>query len=460
MTTPDRDRVPQPHPHPLDEPTTLAAAMESGSERIAGALHGSVQQTKLRGRYLLAVYIAQFSLFLALVAPAQLSLAVRVESIDPVGKDAALALTIGIPGVVAILIAPIVGILSDRTRSRFGRRRPWFLVGMIIGFVGSAMIGFASGIPMVITGWTIAFAGYTICNAMILTHLGDRLPESQRGRVLGVNGALTQIGPIVGIILASMLVTTPIALFVVPGLIALVGGLIFVIAMRDQKIAVSPTPISTRSLLEGYWFNPRRYPNLAWVWLSKAFIYAALSLGIYGVYLLSSRMGLDPAEVAGVVSTTSILSVGGAIIGAIGSGVLSDRLKTRKPFLIVSSLILAVAMIIIATTSSVPQYVVGSLLLAFAIGVYGAVDQALSLDVLPTDEGQNGRYLAILNLANQIPQAIGPLIAGAVVGLASGNYAVVYIVAGIAALAGAFAIIPISVGKRATHSTTSIHIPE
>jgi MFS family permease len=93
---------------------------------------------------------------------------------------------------------------------------------------------------------------------------------------------------------------------------------------------------------------------------------------------------------------------------------------------------------------------------SLGIGIYGAVDQALALDTLPSEENENGRYLAIFGLANAVPQAFGPFLAALVLSLAGGDYTWVYFVAAGAAVLGALAIIPISVGRRALLSTTSV----
>lgn len=443
-------------------PLGLSAAMELGAEEIGGAVADSPSApSKMRKGQLAALFLAQFTLYAAFVAPSAFSLAIRVEDIDPTTKDVVLALAIGIPGVIAIFVSPFIGVLSDRTRSRWGRRRPWLLLGAALGIIGSASIGLGPSAPILIAGWTIAFIGYTITSVMILAHLGDRLPPSQRGRVMGINGAITQIAPLLGIVAAGAFVSSPALMFIVPGSLAFIGGLVFIALMKDPQVPEARSVLRIAELFQGFWFNPRRYPNLGWVWLSKAFVFIALAfMQIYSVYLLSSRLGLDSAGVAGLVAVVGAAGIGTAILGAIGSGFLSDKLGTRKPFLIVSALALAGGLMVVATITSPAQYVIGSLLASFSIGVYGAVDQAIQLDVLPQAENQNGRFLATLNLANQAPQAFGPFIAAGILTLAAGDYSWVYFAAAFFAVLGALAIIPISVGKRATLSTTSTQVIE
>lgn len=446
------------HESPL--PLTPVAALEQEAELLGSGLAApTVDGPPLRKGYQAIIFLAQFLLYIAVVVPSAFSLAIRVAQIAPDQKDAVLPLAIGIPAVITLFVIPLVGVWSDRTRSRFGRRRPWLIGGALISLVGTAMIAFTDSVELLIIGWAIAMMGYSAAGNLITIHLGDVLPESQRGRVMGILGGINQIAPLVGIIIAGSVASSAIGLFLVPGVLALIGLLIFGLRMKDPQVVDAARTAGARAILSGFWFNPRRYPNLAWVWISKAFIFLALSFStVYGIYLVSSRLGLDTAAIAALAATGGLISTFAGIGGAIGSGILSDRLKTRKPFLIVSAVLIGVGLVTTGTTASVTQYIIGGVIVSFAIGVYGAVDQALALDVLPREENQNGRFLAILQLGTSIPQAVGPLVAGGILVLFGGDYFGVYLVGAVAAVLGALAIIPISVGPRATLATTSTRV--
>lgn len=437
-----------------DIPFGTSGALAMEGENI-GAIFSTPNQplAKVRKRYLLALILAYLGLYVAWITPIGYSLSIRIQQIDPAGKNTAIALAIAIPGIIVVFTSPLAGVLSDRTRSRLGRRRPWFFAGIVVGLIGSALVGLAPSVPVVVIGWSIAYIGYSISGAMVLTHLSDLLPEQQRGKVAGFSGAVTQIGPILGIVFAGAFVKTPFLMFVIPALLALVLGIIFASIMNDKPIKVVPGPIDVSSLLKGFYFNPRRFPNVGWVWISRALIFLALSFSTtYGVYLVEGRLTKDPATVAGIVATAGALGIVTAILGALLSGFLSDRLHSRKPFLVGSAILLAIGMIVVGFMQSELAYFVGSAISTFAIGVYSAVDQAIQLDVLPREENQNGRFLSIIQLANQVPQAIGPLVAGGIIALALGDYTAVYVVGALAGLVGALAILPISVGRRGKNS--------
>jgi MFS family permease len=446
----------------FDVPISQAAAYELGAEELAFALKESpAEMPKLLKRYLAWMYFAQFTLFIAFVAPGAYSLAVRVAQIAPEIKDAVLPLAIGIPATLAVIGMPLVGVLSDATRSRLGRRRPWFIGGAVAGLAGSTVIGLTDTVPLLVIGWSVAYLGYSVCASMLTTHLGDKLPEDQRGKVAGIGGAITQLAPLFGVAIGGALAGSGGGLFIAPAILAFIGGIIFGIVMQDAAYTGPRLSGSRSRILSGFGFNPRRYPNLAWVWISRAFVFLALAFsGLYGVYLLTSRLGLDAGQVAALVTLSGIGSIAFGIGGALLSGFLSDKFKTRKPFLVVSALLIACGLISTGLTTTTTQYVISGFVVVFGIGIYGAVDQALYLDVLPREEDQNGRFLAIITLGSAVPQAVGPLLAGGTLALFGGGYTAVYMVGALFAVIGALCIIPISVGKRATLETTSIQIPQ
>lgn len=399
---------------------------------------GSVPTVFMKKGYVTVLVISYLALYLAWIAPVGFSMAVRVEALDPQNKDAVLPVVLGVSGVISLVGGPIVGILSDRTRLRFGKRRTWMLGGMLAGLVGSVLVGIAPSTGLLIAAWSFAYLGYTATGAMFLTHLSDRLPPAQQGRVAGFTGAVTQVAPVLGVAIAGAFVGSPAAMFAVPAMVAFVLGLVFVIVMKDEPAGAASAAVDVKHILRGYYFNPRRNPNFAWVWISRALMFLALSfMQVYQVYLLAAKLDLDNAAIAGIVATVGLMSVLFAIGSSILSGALSDKLGTRKPFIIAAGMMLAIGLVLIGTVSSVPQFYIGSIVATIGIGAFGAIDQAIGLDNLPTDQGENGRFIGIFNLANQLAQAVGPFVVAVVLVIAGGSYTTVYIVAAtIAVVAG------------------------
>jgi MFS family permease len=99
-------------------------------------------------------------------------------------------------------------------------------------------------------------------------------------------------------------------------------------------------------------------------------------------------------------------------------------------------------MFVIAVASTFTGFLVGMAIGGLGFGVYMAVDLALVADVLP-DKDNAAKDLGVLNIAGALPFAVAPALAPAVLAIGNGNYGVLYAVAGVCAIIGATAILPV-----------------
>ncbi|MFC3296507.1 MFS transporter [Clavibacter michiganensis] len=78
--------------------------------------------------------IALLGLFVALLPPIIVSLALKVAEVAPDSTAGTLSLVLGLGALVALVVNPLAGRLSDRTPGRFGMRRPWIIGGVVLGY--------------------------------------------------------------------------------------------------------------------------------------------------------------------------------------------------------------------------------------------------------------------------------------------------------------------------------------
>ena len=82
------------------------------------------------GPVFIGIYVlALFGIWMSINLPASVTLALRIDELDPDGKATSYSMAAGIGTLTALIANPLFGRLSDRTRSRFGRRRPWIWWG-------------------------------------------------------------------------------------------------------------------------------------------------------------------------------------------------------------------------------------------------------------------------------------------------------------------------------------------
>ena len=110
--------------------------------------------------------------------------------------------------------------------------------------------------------------------------------------------------------------------------------------------------------------------------------------------------------------------------------------------MLTASIVYGMAMFVVAIASDFNGYVIGMAISGLGFGMYMAVDLALVADVLP-DPNNAAKDLGVFNIAGALPSAIAPAIAPAILVLGNGSYGVLYAVAGVCAIIGAFAILPV-----------------
>src|SRR3954468_8900931 len=190
-----------------------------------------------------AIYaLAYAALWLALLTPAIITLALRVRQLAPGNAAEPISRVLMAGALVALVSNPIFGALSDRTHSRFGRRRPWLVGGVLCGCASLAVIGVAPTIDIVLWGWCAAQLAFNAVLAAMVAIIPDRVPPAQRGTVVGILGICMPIGQITGTFLVQLLVVNMTLALVIPGVIGVVGVLGLALALGREPGAVGSPP--------------------------------------------------------------------------------------------------------------------------------------------------------------------------------------------------------------------------
>ncbi|MFC9353348.1 MFS transporter, partial [Arthrobacter sp. NPDC057013] len=193
----------------------------------------------------------------------------------------------------------LVSLTGDRTRSRFGRRRPWILVGLAGTSVGAAVIGLSDSVPMFILGWALMQAFINAAIAATLAVVADRIPESQHGVVGALSGTASSASTVVGIFFIQAAPTSILPQIGLPVAIAIVFGLALVALLKGDKPATGEQPPFTSKEFAGsFYINPRKSPDFAWFLL--AFLLINLGFGVvatYAVYYLQDQKSRSPRPI-------------------------------------------------------------------------------------------------------------------------------------------------------------------
>jgi MFS family permease len=393
------------------------------------------------GRWTAAISLANLGLFMAYFGPLSVLLPDQVQEISSAHKVVAFGVVSGLGALVAVIANPLAGALSDRTVSRFGRRRPWIAAGAAGSALALVFLGGQHSVAGLILGWCLAQAGLNVMQAGIAAAVPDRVPVSQRGAVSGWLG----VPQCVGVVAAAFLVTDVAAGsagYLVLAVLTVILALPFVLgtreapADRDWRPSFEPHAF-LRSLLPGF----GAAPDFGWAWLSRFLIVLGNSAAVlYLLYFLRDRVrysSLFPGQTAedGLVILLLVYTTV-VVLVAVVSGRLSDRSGRRRRPVALSGAVMAVPAVLLALWPSWPVILLGAALLGLGFGIYLSVDQALITQVLPAADG-HGRDMGVMSVASSAGQALAPAIAAPTVTYLGGYRTLYLCVAGIVLLGSA-----------------------
>ncbi|MGO2519259.1 MFS transporter [Microbacterium sp.] len=346
-----------------------------------------------------------------------------------------------IAGTATVITYPIVGALSDRTVSRFGRRRPWILVGVIMIAGGLAFLGIQHEVVGTVVFWTITMVGFCVSSAALTAVLADQVPEDQRGLVSGWISAPNALGILIGMVLVTAVFTTTFSGYLALSVAAIICALPFLLRMKDIPLtheeAAALPPVTLRFLASSLWVNPRRYPDFGWTITSRVLINFGNAIATT-MLLYFFTFDLRLADPTGFLVTTTLIYMAVTVVSSVLFGKLSDLLSRRRVFVMGAGIAQALSAVLLAFAPATNTALAGAVLLGLGQGCFFAVDQALATQVLPSAETR-GKDIGIMNIALAVPQSFGPLLgAGAVV--LFGGFTGLFIASGAAGILGALVI--------------------
>ena len=252
------------------------------------------------------------------------------------------------------------------------------------------------------------------------------------------------VASVSGTFLVKLFTGNLLAMFMAP---CAVGGLfilLFAVTLDDRRLAETDKPAwSLREFASTFYVNPRKSPDFAWAFASRfMFVLAYAFLTTYQAYYLLDRIGSAEADVPRQIFLGTLAQSAVVVAASLVGGRLSDRTGRRKVFVLTAAVVYGLAMFVIAVASDFNGFLVGMAIGGLCFGVYMAVDLALVADVLP-DSDNATKDLGVLNIAGALPFAVAPGIAPAVLAIGGGSYGVLYAVAGVCAIIGAVAILPV-----------------
>lgn len=354
---------------------------------------------------------------------------------DGVADPTALVAQLNSIGAFVALFANLLwGTLSDRSRSKFGRRSPFIIIGAALAGLFLWLTSVVGSAPLIILCWCGAQLFLNMLLAPFFAVLSDRVPENNRASMSAAYGLGVAIGQSVGQIMSAALLTNVGFGILCSGICLGVCGLIVVVIWPKEPSAANlPAPDhgdGAASIIRSFTPPTKSCRDFYLALFGRLFITISIyMIANYQLYIFREYIGLNTAGASAALSTAAVIIMIASLLASAIAGPLSDFLHRRKPLVIACALIIATGFLVPAFFPSVWGMYVWAALHGFGCGVYNACDQALNVDVLP-DPAEAGKDLGILNLSNTVGQMIGPIATSAIV-IAFGSYRLAFIIGAI-----------------------------
>ncbi len=338
----------------------------------------------------------------------------QIEDMEPTRRGEYLGLAFSLAAIVALVVPLIAGGLSDRCASRWGRRRPYLFWGTLTTLAGLwGMLHFAQLLAFwpFLGAYCVVQLGNNVATAAYSGVIPDLVPQDQRGTASGYMALMSQLGTLAGAVASGPLAQSgrlELAYLLIAGGLT-VAMVVTVLGIRETPLPFRPPRLSAIAHLKALWIDPRKHPDFAWVWLTRALVMT----GFYAVqpfvqYYLRDVIGVsEPAQTA---SEMLALILVGATISSFVGGALSDRIGRKRVVYLANGLIATMALLL-AFCRTLEQALAVGMLFGLGYGAYISVDWALGTDVLPSRKDA-GKDMAVWHASMVLPQTIAPAGAG------------------------------------------------
>lgn len=325
-------------------------------------------------------------------------LPVRILDLAPEHlKGTALGLITFLGLILAMVYQPIIGAISDASTLKWGRRRPFILVGTFFNIVFLTLLLAAGNLWLLFAWYMLLQVSSNTAEGPYQGIIPDLVPQDQKGQASGIKQIIEILGAVLSTFMAGYLMERSL-IWATGGVIItalLVSVVITAFTVHEQPgDEVKGKPLLSHAR-DTFNIDVRQYSDYMWLVLSRFFVFVGLTaVQIFSLYFIKDVIGApNYTELAG--SLTAIVGVGILLI-VYPAGYLSDRVG-RKPLLILSGLIATAGVLLFLRADSLTKLLLYGGTIGLAMGIFLSSNWALATDLIPRAEA--AKYMGISNVA-------------------------------------------------------------
>jgi len=349
----------------------------------------------------------------------------QIDSVVAKGsQNTAIGVALGVGGILAFALPPLVGAWSDRLNTRFGRRRPIIVAGSLLTMPGLLILAVANNYVEVLIGYAIIQFFFNGAQAAYAGIIPDVVPAQEVGKASGFLATMTQLGIGAGLGVTSLMGGSR-SVYLVMGAVALLSIIPTIWAARGEgQEPIIPHPGRPFSESVREFLRPLHEGDFAWVIFTRLMVSSGITAVLYFLVNFFRDVVLPAGQNASTFTSNWLLVV---VVTAIPfgffGGVISDRIHRRKIFVYLAGAAQGfVALVFIALYPTlIPLVFALGVAYGVGYGLYFAVDWALACDTLPNPK-QSAKDMGLFHIALTLPQAIIPFFGGPLIDALNGPH--------------------------------------
>lgn len=335
----------------------------------------------------------------------------RLDDLSRDTQGTMLAIIMLAGAVAPIIIQPTVGVISDYTVTRWGRRKPYIVVGTLLDIVFLAGLALNNDFVAMVAFYFLLQVSSNFAQGPFQGYVPDLVPAKQVGTASGLMGLMLTLGTIGGVGIATLggIIDNVALATVALGVVELATMLVLVATVDEGRAA----PIRTRPwreiALSAWGRDILQQRDVLWLLLVRLLFLGAYNATLIAIGYFRRSHGMSASDAdATVFVATAIVGVSTAL-AAVPGGRLSDRFG-RRPVIWVAGLVAGAGLLGVAVAPT-PEVAIASWIpFGIGMGIFLSADWALMADVIPKHTA--GRYMGILNAGTAMAGPVFIIVAG------------------------------------------------
>jgi len=322
-----------------------------------------------------------------------------------------LAITVIVGAIAPVIVQPTVGIISDYTVTRWGRRKPYIVIGTLLDMTFLAGLAFSNHFVAILAFYFLLQVSSNFAQGPFQGYVPDLVPARQVGLASGLMGLMLTLGSIAGVGVATAgpsFMSEPFSV-VALGALELATMIILVTTVREGTAAPPRTKTWRQLALSAWARDILQQRNVLWLLLVRLMFLGAYNATSMAIFYFRHSHGLSDADADSTVFLATVIVGVSTAIAAIPGGRLSDRFGRRQVIWAASAIAcLGLAAVAVAPTPGLA--IAAWVPFGIGMGTFLSADWALMADVIPKETA--GRYMGILNAGTAMAGPVFLVFAG------------------------------------------------